>query len=291
MIRSAEVWAKDETTDGLNCTTRFDRALSDQARELLTQRVREELGPVLQLPGAVDASTDGTPSLDGEALLGIPVVNNDDLRAILMLDLVCDTTAPGAIEVWSRDERDELGLNGAIFSALNRFANISQFVRFPRGSGLPGMCWEDRQVKLVHQLGKSPGFMRAAGARAGGLDVGIAVPVMKSEHNLHSVLLMLSSAQVPIARSFEVWNVDDTQTTLTLSSSSDDAESVPELEYAMGEGLVGMACELGIPVVSNELDTIDPKRTDGFRNIGISRAIALPVYIGQQIRSVLLMLD
>jgi len=114
---------------------------------------------------------------------------------------------------------------------------------------------------------------------------------MKSEHNLHSVLLLLSSAQVPIARSFEVWDVDDDQRALKLNSSSEQPECVSELECAAGEGIVGMACEQGIPVVSNDVTAIDAKRTDGFRKIGITRAIALPVYIGQQIRSVLLMLD
>ena len=157
--------------------------------------------------------------------IGIPTVRSGEVTGVLVL--LCDdgAGAQGAFEVWDRSDRDELALQSNYYANLTRFGTVSQYVRFPRGSGLPGQVWEQRFPKIIHGLGKSPTFMRGAGAAADGLDVGVALPVMRSEHDLESVVLMLSSARSPIAQAFEVWTTNESESQMQLHSGRAGAAS------------------------------------------------------------------
>ena len=242
---------------------------------------------VLNLP-------DGSDDVSHEAIIGIPFVAENKIRAVLVLHVECDNQSLGAIEIWTRNNRDELKLDGGVFSNLGRFAKISQFVRFPRGSGLPGQCWKDRDVKLIRRLGDSPNFMRASGARVSGLDVGVGIPLMLGAHNLGSVLLLLSSQSRPIARVFEVWDADEAGQCLKLRSSSVTRDNDSRLErenVAFDEGLVGHVWSSGTPAVTGDLTTIEAHRAEATASAGLNTAIAIPVYVGEKVKSVVVMLN
>ena len=290
IIYAAEVW----TADGANALrpaeslTEFKLGVAKE----VVERAVASMSPVILHRDELASSNGATELL--QAAMAIPIISNKVVKACLVLSLACPADSMGAFEIWDRDVRDELGLNGALFAGLSRFASISQHVRFPRGSGLPGQSWEDREVKLLAGLGSSPNFMRAAGARAGGLDVGVALPVMTTEHDLNSVILILSSTTTPIARLFEVWDFDNTEARRRASASTNCAASETEahaMTYSKGEGIVGKVWASGIPMVSNQLSDFEVKRIASLKADGLSTVIAIPVYVGESIRSVFLMFN
>lgn len=286
IISAAEVWTADEGSQSL----RPDTSLSEMPENVagrIVERAVAELGPVI-------LSSDELDGADGMALMGIPVIVEKKLKACLVLSIFCPEESMGAFEIWSRDNRDELGLNGAVFAGLSRFASISEHVKFPRGSGLPGQSWEQRQALLITGLGSSPNFMRAAGARAGGLDVGVGLPVMTTEHDLNSVILLLSSRDTPIAKVFEIWDVEGR--TLSLRAGAEvgceaTLEEARALSYTIGEGLVGKVVETGVPFVTDDLPAVERKRLASLHADEISSVIAMPIYVGESIKSVFVMFN
>ncbi len=295
IIADAEVWS---LADGASTLQRTNSLSGDAPGETtrLIERVSQERRPGI-LHQENDFPDTAFDRFGRRAAIGIPVIVSGKVNSILTLFVQCSAEATGAIEVWERDrQRDELGLRGAVFSKLGRFANVSHYIKFPRGSGLPGRCWEDRQVKLVDRLGSSPDFMRAAGARAGGLDLGVAVPVMGSEHELHSVIQFLSSSRSPIARVFEIWDVSDDKSQIQLRSCSHSqcdsfAEMSKQLQYELGQGIVGTTWETGQAMVSSDLPSVDPKRASAASADGITSAISMPVFVGEYLKSVLVMFN
>lgn len=289
IIHAAEVWTADESN-----ALRPSESLTDfklaVAKEVV-ERAATTLSPVIVHRDDLENSNGVT---DFQAAMAIPIIADRQVKACLVLSLACPTNSMGAFEIWSRDERDELGLNGAVFSGLRRFATISNHVRFPRGSGLPGQSWEDRQAKLITGLGSNPNFMRAAGARAGGLDVGVGLPVMTTEHDLNSVILILSSVSTPIAKLFEVWDIEDTEAKLRTSASTNCEASETEaraMTYTMGEGIVGKVWASGVPIVTGQLSSVEVKRIASLTSDSLTNVIAIPVYVGKTIKSVFLMFN
>ena len=287
LIYAAEAWVRDEDSDVLRPSTFTENRATDKAKQVV-ERVVEEQGPVvirvedLELHGG-----------DFNALVGIPTIRSNTVLGCLVLAVNCPPDAMGAFEIWKRDDRDELGLNGAVFAGLSRFASISQHVRFPRGSGLPGQSWEDAEAKMLTGLGSSPNFMRAAGARAGGLDIGVALPIFKTEHDLNSVFLLLSAQASPIASTFEIWNTGSEVATLRSAAagieSSGTVAEAQEMTFVSGEGIVGKVWESARPLVCCDLAAADVKRTPAFRADGLSCAIALPIFVGARMDSVFVM--
>lgn len=297
MIRAAEVWvADDEGTLGPASTWRMD-PFSDRAAGVI-QHITETRGPVVfhqQGEELVDVPVSLSAEA-GSAVFGLPIIAEGKVRAGLVLYLECLESSLGAVEVWCRDRRDELLVNGAVYANLGRFANISRFVRFPRASGLPGKSWDQADAELMNRLGQAPEFMRAAGARAGGLEIGVALPIMTTEFELHSVVVFLSSLRSPIAKVFEIWHVDESGETMRRSSSG--GLSSPELEEvsnALGlrhnEGLVGTVWETGVPLVTDEIAELDTGRADQLEALELSSAIAVPVWVGSRVKSVFVMLS
>ena len=295
IITDAEVWCLPEGASEFQRTNSLSSEAPGETTKLI-ERVSEEGRPGI-LHQENDFPDTAYDRFGRRAAIGIPVIVSGKVNSILTLFVQCSSEATGAIEVWERDrQRDELGLRGAVFSKLGRFANVSHYIKFPRGSGLPGRCWEDRQVKLVDRLGSSPDFMRAAGARAVGLDLGVALPMMGSEHELHSVIQFLSSSRSPIARVYEIWDITDDTSQIQLRSCShvqcDSFEATTRyLEYRSGEGIVGKTWETGQAMVCSDLPSVDPKRASAASADGITSAIAMPVFVGEFLKSVFLMFN
>ncbi|MCA9218096.1 MAG: GAF domain-containing protein [Planctomycetales bacterium] len=294
IIRSVAVWNRDVDRDTFSLSDSIDAEATPDVEDLVTCIQSEKSCGILHQDYA---PIDNQPDEEVRAAIGIPVIKSGNVESVLVLTVECSPSIAGAIEVWERDSgRDELGLRGAVFSNLRRFAGISQFVKFPRGSGLPGRCWEDREVKLVDRLGSSLDFMRAAGARAAGLDVGAALPIMASEHSLKSVLLILSSDTAPIARAFEVWDVNEGDESISLRTQTHTdcpnfAKSANELACSQGEGIVGAAWSSGLPVLCSNFAEVDPKRSIAADADGITSGVSLPIFVGERLKSVFVMFN
>lgn len=97
----------------------------------------------------------------------------------------------------------ELGLADGYFGSLERFQNVSSFVRFECGMGLPGQAWE-RGYSVIHRdLPNHPGFLRAAGASAEALASAVGIPVSGDE--FIATVVLINSSDRPIARGMQSW--------------------------------------------------------------------------------------
>jgi hypothetical protein len=134
--------------------------------------------------------------LELTALIAYPVIRGHEVLSVIVFGI---SAGPGAIEVWSRDDRDELSISAGYYSGLKSFEFISRHVRFPKGAGLPGSVWKTGQPRLARDLAHSAGFMRSFAADETELHTGLGLPVGTSAGNSESILLLLSSNVKPIA--------------------------------------------------------------------------------------------
>ncbi|MEM9365018.1 MAG: GAF domain-containing protein [Planctomycetota bacterium] len=170
---------------------------------------------------------------DAAAAFGVPVFCDGSLTSIVVLCATktlppeVDAAEPvGVFEVWRPiGPYEEVHLASGYYGKMERFHNVSSFVRFERGTGLPGQVWE-KGVGVIHDdLSNHPGFLRAAGASADLLQTAIGFPVVDADF-IASVLL-ISSGRTPIARGFEVWH-----------RSGDDFELLGGSYRGLAEGFV-----------------------------------------------------
>ncbi|MAT71745.1 MAG: hypothetical protein CMJ58_19735 [Planctomycetaceae bacterium] len=224
--------------------------------------------------------------------VALPCFRGDELQGIVVFLCGDDPEAQGAFEVWSRNHREELGLSASYYANLERFGLISQYVKFPRGSGLPGETWVSRFPKLISRLGQSKGFMRAAGAAADGLSTALSIPIMRSSLDLDSVVLMLSSARAPLAHAFEIWAREQESDSLRICQADygqfvNLQPGAAKLRYQVGEGLAGGVWDHGVPEVTEELPVVESARGEALAEIGLTTALAWPVYVSTELAAVI----
>ena len=122
------------------------------------------------------------------------------------------------------------------------------------------------------------------------------VQLSAGEFELNSVILLLSSKTAPIARVFEIWDVDEAEYVLRLrvdahANCESNDKDTKVTTYAPGEGIVGKVWESGVPLVSDDLPTTKDKRITFFSATGLTTAIAMPLYVGESLKSVFVMLN
>ena len=180
----------------------------------------DESGPATSDLAVVNAAVEkamgnGFPSIeiaqsDGLVVLALPVFRGGQIVSLVAFVAWANESAIGVFEIWQPiGEYDELNLTGGYFGSLERFQNVSSFVRFEKGSGLPGQVWRNLSFVVHDNLPRHTGFLRAAGASAESLQVAVGMPV-QSEQFIASTLL-ISSDLAPIARAFEVWRCTEDQ--------------------------------------------------------------------------------
>ena len=138
--------------------------------------------------------------------LAIPTINERLVSSIVVIRYSGVLSRSAALELWQlSDGRAELSLHHGCYGPMSHFRAISEHVHFPIGVGLPGTTWKMRQPRMLTPLGTSPEFVRAANAEKAGLESGIGFPVLGSDGELDSVLLLLASHEIPFAARFEIW--------------------------------------------------------------------------------------
>lgn len=232
----------------------------------------------------------------------IPSYKQGKVEAVLRLFFRSGSDAAGAVELWAGTKgRFELSLDQSYYVGLDRFARVSQYVNFPMGAGLPGQCWETAMPLLVPDLTTAKGFLRSSGAESDGLAVGLGLPLMQRTE-LRSVLLLLSSAALPIARVHEVW-VEDPEKPGTLTrrqgvygGSVGLATASRDLTYSTTDassGLPAQAWVSGEPVLIDGVDAVcaaGVQRSDAMREAGIDFALAYPVVVTDRVRAAVVLM-
>ncbi|TWU03722.1 hypothetical protein Pla100_06520 [Neorhodopirellula pilleata] len=172
--------------------------------------------------GTAEVTTSQLP-LDAASAIAIPVYRDNRIVSIVvLLSRKSDETIQdpiGVFEVWEPiGPYEEVALKDGYYGAMERFHNVSSFVRFEKGNGLPGQVW-DRRCAVIHDdLANHTGFLRAAGASADLLRTAIGIPI--AGDRFHAAAVLISSVSTPIARGMEVWSVLPDSNDFELTSSA-----------------------------------------------------------------------
>ena len=151
------------------------------------------------------ASSDSLPN-HVAAAIAIPVICGAKCTSVVVLALR-PSESFGVLEIWKPVGRyAELGLVDGYFGSLERFQNVSSFVRFECGMGLPGQAWESGCSVIHDDLPNHPGFLRAAGASAEALASAVGIPVCGDE--FIATVVLINSSDMPIARFMQSWVLD-----------------------------------------------------------------------------------
>lgn len=193
----------------------------------------------------------------------------------------------GVMEIWQPiGQHDELSLTQGYFGGLERFQNVSSFVRFEKGSGLPGQVWRNLSFVVHDNLPSHAGFLRAAGASAESLQVAFGIPVV-GDHFLASALLISSDA-APIARGYEVWRCAEDHFKLESSAYQRMEQSQMfegQTTLPIHGTLPGLALESGVASISEDPAIVYSGRP--FRQDTGHRGVAVPFYEAERVTNIL----
>lgn len=247
--------------------------------------------------GTAEVTTTQIPS-EAASAIAIPVHRGGKVVSVVaMLSRRKDESMQepiGVFEVWEPvGPFEEVALKDGYYGDMERFQNVSSFVRFEKGNGLPGQVWDGRRSVIHDDLGNHPGFLRAAGASADLLRTAIGIPVAGERFN--SAAVLISSASTPIARGMEVWEV---------RPDSSDFELTSAAYYQLGDGYglpIGTICPSDSPPFArmrNEnraMVTDDPKellagRDPSLALPGPTSGLAIPFFDGLTLTSITVLL-
>ena len=170
LIRYIEIWSPGTGGDDRlhldSCKVVQPGAYRDVGSSVTTLAAGEGIaGSALQqrapvifqgLPGVELSRISAQSGVAITAMIAFPVFDEHELVNVIGLGLV---EGDSAVEIWSRDDRDELAISGSYYHGLESLDYISRYVRFPKGAGLPGHCWKYNQPKMLTQPATHPGFI------------------------------------------------------------------------------------------------------------------------------------
>ncbi len=229
--------------------------------------------------------------------VGVPIFDGDQLVAVLLF--LCHTSeiSAAAFESWVLEEtRNELMPGTGFYANLDRFRRMTQYLRFPYGAGLPGDVWQSRMPRLLDRLADSTDFLRASGADAEGLDFGLAVPVIRNDEDIRSVVLLLSANRSPVSQVIQIWTPSEDRSTFDLTSTiAPGARPMEELCHEIscgpGEGLVGTVWNHRKPVVQTGFDSESSSLALLANECGLTWSAGWPVIAHGQVQAVCVFMD
>lgn len=234
----------------------------------------------------------------GHAVLNIPIYQADQVVSVVRLAtrpmLAGDDgkSAPtGALEIWKPcGDYADLGLADGFYGKLERFQNVSSFVRFESGRGLPGQVWASGRAVIHDDLANHPGFLRSAGASAESLDMAVGLPVGDSDPV--SAVILISSDQTPIVDGLEIWSIEGDEFVLRESRYTDDAElslrHQPGQTLPLQSGLAGLVLQHGGATTSTNSAILS---VGGDRSVSWQSGLAIPIFIdGEPVEVVTMLL-
>ncbi|MEW4561661.1 GAF domain-containing protein [Bremerella sp. JC770] len=275
VLANVAVWVHDETAGQLVSSCGFPSAPEGfPTNDLVQTSINERRSAIRN-------------GEDGSIEIALPILLTNEVAAAVLFTVQVADDCKIALERWTRTDREELGLTESAYRGLKHFETISPYVKFPRGSGLPGETWDDRKSRIIARIDQSKAFMRAAGARKEGLRYGLGIPVMTTEHELGDVLVILSTVDFPFQQAMETWLPSEDQTELNLVQSSYAVGiSTPQrLTVSYGEGIVGQCYASRIPVMMHNSE--EDKSLVPLFDQGARFALALPIFNGDRLVQVL----
>jgi hypothetical protein len=221
---------------------------------------------------------------------GLPVIDGDQFTAALTI-LLGDKQHSFVCELWTPSEGGTLQLRSGYYGQYRRFHGISSLIKFPYGQGLPGIVWATKSPQIIENLGTSPEFWRAMDARREGLFTGLGIPV--STRAGLEVVLLLSSKECPIARAIEIWKPDGAGMKLVQSSYGElhALASAGPHAVASEEGLAAVVQRTRLPIVTEDVATIEPSREEAIDASGLTVGVGFPVFVDGELNAVIVLLN
>jgi len=225
-----------------------------------------------------------------------PVNDRDQVSSIVVVYFARRDGAALAAELWTgREGRSELCLSASSYTGLDRFAKLSPYISFPKGSGLPGMVWETNIPQIIDGLSQSHRFMRATGAASEGLDLGFGMPCVNGG-TLHAVALLLSGQRDPVARAIETWCPMNQSGSIRLARNAGAYVDAPTVQKASeslhlpaGDTWIGMAWATRQPVVVCDSSSASLSRR-GAAEDGLTQGLAIPIIVLDDVAAVAVMM-
>ncbi|MEM9461023.1 MAG: hypothetical protein AAGF11_43060 [Myxococcota bacterium] len=311
MMPVCELWVPDPSNAFLQCTSACYVGYEDFGRqshgvafargEGLPGRVWATRRP--DLLATLDAPSDfvrarAAADADLSVGLGLPVVCNDEVIAVMTFLFAQGPEPSGVFEIWgpSSDNR-ELTWRSGFYGQLEEIREVSLATTFAPGQGLPGRVWQTRLPEIVDSLWQnSTGeFVREEAAMVAGLTMGFALPVIHGGE-VQSVAAVLSTVDMPFAKVMEVWLPNEDKTELHKKSGyygryakfTDDAQAT----FKLGEGVPGQVWESKTPQLIHPLDEHSGfARYQAAQSVDLTVAIGMPIIEGDEVTAVILLLN
>ena len=216
-------------------------------------------------------------------MLAIPVYREFILVDVIVFGL---SEGNGGIELWTRDDRDELGISGSCYRGLESFEFISRFVKFPKGAGLPGYSWKFGQPRIIDRPQTNPDFIRSFDRDPAHIERCIGLPIGREYGYPASVLLMLSDQATPLANEMDVWHCQ--------SEVPTEEQPAPKISFQNSHSEIGSEakqqwCQTVCDQIAQTRSTVLMEQADDLPG-EFKLGIALPIFDGQQINDVFVML-
>lgn len=263
-----------------------ERSVNEIAKgERIAGSAWQQESPVI-LQGLSSAEIEETARDSGmpiTAMLAIPVYREFTLVDVIVMGL---GDGNGGLELWTRDDRDELGISGAFYRGLESFEFISRYVKFPKGAGLPGYTWKYGQPKIIDRPQTNPEFIRSFDRDSAHIERCIGLPIGREYGFPASVLLMLSDTETPIADEMDVWNCD--------SAAPSEEQPLPNVTFQNSHSQSGSAekqqwCQRVCDQIAESRETALLSDADELPS-QFQLGIAVPIFDGQKISDVFTML-
>ena len=309
LLRAVEVWCPDE--DGLQLERTSSFYADADAFEAVSEKTKFHPGsglPGLVWEAGVPVVFDDLESTDFvrheaarmdelTAGVGVPVFDGEKLVSVLLF--LCHTSeiSAAAFESWIIEvTRNELMPGTCFYANLDRFRRMTLYLRFPYGAGLPGDVWQTRMPRLISRLANSTDFLRASGADAEGLDFGLAVPVIRNQDEVRSVVLLLSANRSPISQVIQIWTPNEDRSAFELTSTV--APGAPQMEglcheisCSEGEGLVGSVVQNRRPEIRTGFETELEPIAERALECGLRWSAGWPVIAHGEVQAVCVFMD
>jgi len=301
-IRAAEVWVPGRDRNTLEFSAglygsakRFgalSRSMCFGRGEGLPGQAWAQGRPVMlrQFAGSYFRRTAAAHADGLTAGIALPIFAGDFLTSVLVIFCGDDDDHAGAIELWHNAAPSaDMTLADAYYGRTgDTFETVSRHLSLRRGTGLPGLAWQNAGPVFMADLGRAAGFLRADSAQRVGINRGFAFPCSTPGDDVW-VMAFLSALGTPIVRRFEVWEPGAGKATLVRNGGYCETAGMLDtgapLELDRGQGSIGQAALTGVPALSDSVAG-EPVVAAGALAAGLQTLLAVPVLRGGRLASV-----
>ncbi|WP_309399167.1 GAF domain-containing protein [Cerasicoccus maritimus] len=214
--------------------------------------------------------------------IAFPVFIGEFLKAVVVFLCGEEGEHLGAIESWKRESHSghDIGLADGYFGTMDDFGFITQQTRYTKGFGLPGLVWEKNMPVIIDDLGHSGSFSRTFDLSSAEITSAVGIPC-HGDSGKTSIVCLLSSAKMPIARRYEIWipTIDRSGLELfsaTCSQTPGHRKAMCSHKIEKATGALGLTWRTGLPYIGTlSSDSTSIPEKSAFE-AGLTQVVTVP---------------